>query len=214
MGEAKNIYFTCLNFNVLSVKKTKLFQNDDDSFESAGENPRRNRSDGQQSRHHHQGQTRHAQEVLQAHPTRCQDARQEEDSSREMVWKPQRHRDVRTVISHIENMMKGVTYGYRYKMKSVYAHFPINIAIQDDGQTVEVRNFLGEKYVRRVVMSEGVQCVQTGQKDEIAVEGNDLELVSQSAASIQQCVLVKHKDIRKFLDGIYVSEKETIEGEN
>ena len=37
---------------------------------------------------------------------------------------------VRTVISHIENMMKGVTYGYRYKMKSVYAHFPINIAIQ------------------------------------------------------------------------------------
>ena len=37
---------------------------------------------------------------------------------------------VRTVISHIENMFKGVTNGYRYKMKSVYAHFPINIAIQ------------------------------------------------------------------------------------
>jgi len=120
---------------------------------------------------------------------------------------------VRTVISHIENMMKGVTYGYRYKMKSVYAHFPINIAIQDDGQTVEVRNFLGEKYVRRVVMSDGVKCVQTGQKDEIALEGNDLELVSQSAAQIQQCVLVKNKDIRKFLDGIYVSEKESIEAE-
>merc|ERR1712221_30718 len=120
---------------------------------------------------------------------------------------------VRTVISHIENMMKGGTYGYRYKMKSVYAHFPINIAIQDDGQTVEVRNFLGEKYVRRVSMSPGVKCVQTGQKDEIALEGNDLELVSQSAAQIQQCVLVKNKDIRKFLDGIYVSEKESIEGE-
>merc|ERR1712168_1693080 len=119
----------------------------------------------------------------------------------------------RTVISHIENMMKGVTYGYRYKMKSVYAHFPINIAIQDEGATVEVRNFLGEKYVRRVTMAGGVKCVQTGQKDEIAVEGNDLELVSQSAASIQQCVLVKNKDIRKFLDGIYVSDKESIEGE-
>jgi len=120
---------------------------------------------------------------------------------------------VRTCISHIENMMKGVTNGYRYKMKSVYAHFPINIAIQDDGVNVEVRNFLGEKYVRRVAMSPGVKCVQTGQKDEIAIEGNDLELVSQSAAQIQQCVLVKNKDIRKFLDGIYVSEKESIEGE-
>ena len=82
---------------------------------------------------------------------------------------------------------------------------------QDDGATVEVRNFLGEKYVRRVSMSAGVKCVQTGQKDEIAVEGNDLELVSQSAAQIQQCVLVKNKDIRKFLDGIYVSDKESIE---
>jgi len=120
---------------------------------------------------------------------------------------------VRTVITHIENMMKGVTNGYRYKMKSVYAHFPINIAIQDDGKTVEVRNFLGEKYVRRVSMFDGVKCVQTGQKDEIAVEGNDIEKVSQSAAQIQQCVLVKNKDIRKFLDGIYVSDKETIEGE-
>lgn len=73
---------------------------------------------------------------------------------------------------------------------------------------------MGEKYVRRVTMSDGVKCVQTGQKDEIAVEGNDLELVSQSAASIQQCVLVKNKDIRKFLDGIYVSEKESIDGDN
>nr|CAL69059.1 TPA: putative 60S ribosomal protein L9 [Spadella cephaloptera] len=120
---------------------------------------------------------------------------------------------VRTVCSHIENMMKGVTKGYRYKMKSVYAHFPINIAIQDNGKTVEVRNFLGEKYVRRVAMDDGVTCMQTGQKDEIALEGNDLEKVSQSAAMIQQCVLVKNKDIRKFLDGIYVSEKETIETE-
>merc|ERR1712083_714452 len=71
---------------------------------------------------------------------------------------------VRTVISHIENMIKGVTNGYRYKMKSVYAHFPINIAIQDGGKTVEVRNFLGEKIVRKVGMSDGCLCVNTGQK--------------------------------------------------
>jgi large subunit ribosomal protein L9e len=38
-----------------------------------------------------------------------------------------------------------------------------------------------------------------------------LEKVSQSAALLHQSVLVRRKDIRKFLDGIYVSEKGTID---
>ncbi|CAJ0933956.1 unnamed protein product, partial [Mesorhabditis belari] len=38
---------------------------------------------------------------------------------------------IRTVYSHIQNMIKGVTKGYRYKMRSVCAHFPINIALQE-----------------------------------------------------------------------------------
>lgn len=45
---------------------------------------------------------------------------------------------IRTVCSHIQNMVKGVTKGFRYKMRSVYAHFPINVTIQDGGRTVEV----------------------------------------------------------------------------
>merc|ERR1712080_325170 len=32
---------------------------------------------------------------------------------------------VRTVCSHIKNMITGVTKGYKYKMRAVYAHFPI-----------------------------------------------------------------------------------------
>jgi len=115
---------------------------------------------------------------------------------------------IRTVCTHIQNMIKGVTLGYKYKMRSVYAHFPINIAIQDKGSLVEIRNFLGEKIVRRVPMPTGVSAIMsTAQKDELIVEGNDIELVSQAAARLQQSTSVKNKDIRKFLDGVYVSEK-------
>lgn len=87
---------------------------------------------------------------------------------------------LKTVIGHIKNMFKGVSFGYLYKMKAVYAHFPINIAMSEEDTKVEIRNFLGEKYTRTVHMRAGVRCSTTGNKDEIKVEGNDLELVSQS----------------------------------
>ena len=116
---------------------------------------------------------------------------------------------VRSICTHIRNMITGVTRGYRYKMRFVYAHFPINVAINKDGKKVEIRNFLGEKRVRHIHMLEGVTVIKSdAQKDEIILEGNDIEAVSTSAAQIYQSVLVRNKDIRKFLDGIYVSETE------
>jgi len=119
---------------------------------------------------------------------------------------------IRTIASHIQNMITGVTKGFRYRMRFVYAHFPVNVNIKDDKRGIEIRNFLGEKVTRKVDMLDGVSVFRNEKaKDEIILEGNNLELVSQSAASIQQSTLVKGKDIRKFLDGIYVSEKGTIE---
>ena len=118
---------------------------------------------------------------------------------------------IRTCCSHVQNMITGVTKGFEYKMRLVYAHFPININIEKKGEIVEIRNFLGEKRVRVVNMLAGVTIDRSKDiKDELVLTGNDVELVSRSAALIHQVCLVKHKDIRKFLDGIYISGKGTI----
>ncbi|CEP17857.1 hypothetical protein [Parasitella parasitica] len=119
---------------------------------------------------------------------------------------------IRTVRSLINNMIVGVTKGFEYKMRYVYAHFPINVVVSSNGDAVEIRNFLGQKVVFHVKMHEGVTvATSSGQKDELVLTGNSLENVSQSAADIQQSCLVKNKDIRKFLDGIYVSERNVLE---
>ncbi|KAJ4733686.1 60S ribosomal protein l9 [Rhynchospora pubera] len=52
---------------------------------------------------------------------------------------------IRTAISHVQNLITGVTKGYRYKMRFVYAHFPINASITNANTAIEIRNFLGEK---------------------------------------------------------------------
>ncbi|KAF8238785.1 ribosomal protein L6 [Tricholoma matsutake] len=118
---------------------------------------------------------------------------------------------LRTIRTLINNMVIGVTKGFRYKMRAVYAHFPINCIIQNDGSMVEIRNFLGEKTVRHVSMLEGVTVAESkSQKDELILEGNDIDMVSQSAASIHGICRVRNKDIRKFLDGIYVSDRGAI----
>lgn len=54
-----------------------------------------------------------------------------------------------------QNLMKGVTVGFEYKMRLVYAHFPINANIENEGTKIEIRNFLGEKRVRTVNMLPG-----------------------------------------------------------
>lgn len=118
---------------------------------------------------------------------------------------------IRTVATHISNMIKGVTVGFQFKMRSASNHFPVNLSITEQNTIIEIRNFLGEKRVRRLHMLPGVTVEQsTDQKDEIILRGNSLDNVSQSAASISQSVLVKDKDIRMFLDGIYVTSRSIV----
>ena len=123
---------------------------------------------------------------------------------------------VRSVTSHITNMQIGVTKGYEYKMKLVYAHFPINVDCQKtEGSKiknrVEIRNYLGQKVMLGINMQPGVEVDRTAEEDEIKLTGNSLEAVGTSVSLIQQTCQVKKKDIRKFLDGIYKSSRAVIE---
>ena len=73
-----------------------------------------------------------------------------------------------------------VTQGFRYKVRAVYAHFPINCVIESPS-VLEIRNFLGEKRVRRVEMREGVTVRKHEEiKDCLIIEGNDIEKVGNS----------------------------------
>jgi large subunit ribosomal protein L6 len=110
---------------------------------------------------------------------------------------------VGTVRSHIQNMIKGVTAGFTYKLKIVFSHFPITVKIQ--GKTLTIQNFTGERSPRKAKIMGDTKVTVKG--DDIIVQGINLEDVSQTAANIQNATKIKNKDPRVFLDGIYVYEK-------
>eukprot|EP00389_Voromonas_pontica_P010383 GDKH01015786.1.p1 GENE.GDKH01015786.1~~GDKH01015786.1.p1 ORF type:complete len:187 (+),score=47.96 GDKH01015786.1:113-673(+) len=117
---------------------------------------------------------------------------------------------LRSVVGHIKNMIAGVTKKFQYKMRLVYVHFPIKINIVDNGSTVEIRHFLGEKRTRVIRLPGDTKCT-TGAKDEFVFTGTNVEDVSRSCALVRQSCPVRNKDHRKFLDGIYVSESGILE---
>ena len=112
-----------------------------------------------------------------------------------------------TISSHIESMIKGVTIGFRYKMVCVKKHFPITVNVV--GKNVEVKNFIGCKENILVPISEGVKVVKNEKnaEGELWFEGNDKNLIATNCARVNQACDVGDKDKRKFLDGIYVSER-------
>jgi large subunit ribosomal protein L9e len=93
-------------------------------------------------------------------------------------------------------------------MRLVHAHFPINVVIPKDGSSIEVKNFLGGKQAKRIDMLSGtVVKLNPDLKDELIFEGIDNQHVSLSCAQISQVCKIGDKDNRKFLDGIYISER-------
>jgi len=104
-----------------------------------------------------------------------------------------------TFVAHINNMIKGVTDGFVYKMKTVFSHFPIKTLVE--GNEFIIQNFLGERAPRKAKILEGVTVEAKGEN--ITITGIDKEKVGQTVANIERATKVKKRDIRVFQDGIY-----------
>jgi len=112
---------------------------------------------------------------------------------------------VGTAAAHVASMIKGVTKGFTYKLKIVYAHFPVTVKVLEKEKKVSIENFGGEKTPRFASIVGDVSVKVSG--DEVIVEGTRLEEVSRTASNIEEATRIKEKDQRVFLDGIYVFQK-------
>lgn len=110
---------------------------------------------------------------------------------------------VGTYASHINNMIKGVTEGFEYKMNIVYSHFPMQTKVE--GKTFVISNFLGEKKPRVAKIVGSTTVKVSG--NSVVVSGICKEDVGQTTANIEQKTKIKRFDPRVFQDGIYVVEK-------
>jgi large subunit ribosomal protein L6 len=104
-----------------------------------------------------------------------------------------------TFAAHIKNMIKGVTGGFEYQMKTVFSHFPIKTSVEENEFIIQ--NFLGERAARKAKILEGVTVETKG--EDITVSGIDKEKVGQTVANIERATKVKKRDIRVFQDGVY-----------
>ena len=110
---------------------------------------------------------------------------------------------INTARSLIQNAINGVTRGYEYKLKVIFAHFPVSVKVQ--GRNVHVENFYGERSPR-VAEIVGDTKVDV-QGEDVVVSGVSIQDVGQTAANLEQATSVKRKDQRVFLDGVYVYER-------
>ena len=109
-----------------------------------------------------------------------------------------------TTKAHISNMITGVTDGFEYHMKIVFAHFPMTVKVNKD--VVVIDNFLGERHPRTAKVVGSAKVVVKG--DEVTITGINKEHVGQTMANLEQATKIKGRDPRVFQDGIYLISKE------
>lgn len=108
-----------------------------------------------------------------------------------------------TITAHINNMIKGVQEKFVYELKICSGHFPMTV--KQEGSTITVKNFLGEKINRTCQVVEGSEIKID--KEMITVTSVSKELAGQTAANFEFATKIRGRDKRIFQDGIYIIKK-------
>ena len=110
---------------------------------------------------------------------------------------------LKTLKAHIKNMLVGAKGDFTYKLKICSGHFPMTV--NQEGNKIVIKNFLGERVPRIAKILEGVK-VQI-EKDIITLSGSSIEAVGQSAGNLEKSTRITNRDRRRFQDGIYITSK-------
>lgn len=119
--------------------------------------------------------------------------------------KRRKHRaNAGTVAAHIRNMILGSQKPWRYKLKIVYAHFPMKVEVK--GNKVIISNLRGAKTPIEVPIVPNTKVEVKG--SDIIVTSHDKEAAGIMAGRLEIATkLPPSFDQRKFQDGIYIVEK-------
>lgn len=113
-----------------------------------------------------------------------------------------------SVRAHLNNMIKGVTQGFKYSMKIVFSHFPLKVTPEKTGQ-VKIENLYGGRKPRFAKIVGSDTKVQVDGED-VYVSGIDREAVGQTCANIQELTRQRGKrrqSPKTFMDGVFVYDK-------
>lgn len=116
-------------------------------------------------------------------------------------------------IGYFENMINGVTKGYRYKSKIVFSHFPITVEPDVKKGKVTIKNLYGGRKPL-IVPIVGKETTVKVDGDDVITEGIDKEAVGQTVANMQEICRLRgsrKKDPEVFMDGIWRYEAEVME---
>ena len=101
---------------------------------------------------------------------------------------------INTTRAHINNLIKGVSNKFEYKLKICYSHFPITAEVK--GNELIIKNFLGEKSNRKSKILKGAEVKVD--KEMVTITSRSREIAGQTAANIETATKIRKRDKRVF----------------